>query len=111
MFRAIKGIFTHPEGESTDAIQKVNDALQAKYTASALKNLSQEGALSLEEAAEAERRAASNDRRMQNTDRRRTADRRVQSKFVLVNRRKNSGRRILSRGRRYIPDRREQQTG
>ena len=104
MFRAIKGIFTHPQGGSSDAIQKVNDALEAKYTSSALKNLSDDKLASPETQSE-ERRTENNDRR-QHGDRRKMPDRRVQNKFVLINRRKNNGRRILSRGRRYVPDRR-----
>ena len=55
-----------------------------------------------------ERRKTS-DRRVGAPDRRSGIPRRVRNKFVLFNRRSGTGRRLLVKGRRYIPERRQAQ--
>lgn len=106
MFRAIKGVFVHPEAESSNAIAKVNAALEAKYTSATLQNLSKNPQDNITDSTRQAERRHSSDRRQAGVDRRQIPDRRVEDKFVLINRRKNNGRRILARGRRYTGDRR-----
>jgi len=97
MFRAIKGVFTNIDVESHDSIKKVNAALEEKYPVKKIStNIADVGKTN--KRVGADRRVGSSDRRL--------AQRRINKKFVLINRRKNEGRRLLSRGRRYVPDRR-----
>ena len=98
MFRAIKGVFTNIDVESHDSIKKVNAALEEKYP---IKKIS----TNVVDVTEGNKRVGA-DRRVGSTDRR-LHQRRINKKFVIINRRKNEGRRLLSRGRRYVADRRD----
>jgi len=98
MFRAIKGVFTNIDVESHDSIKKVNAALEEKYP---IKKIS----TNVVDVTEGNKRVGA-DRRVGSSDRR-LNQRRINRKFVIINRRKNEGRRLLSRGRRYVADRRD----